>query len=187
MQHLSFGPGNGTALEQLRYPIGRFEAIAPLFDEQRSRLIAQIGELPTQLRAAVADLSESQLDTPYRPDGWTVRQLIHHLPDSHMNCYIRCKLAVTEDAPAITTYDEAAWAELADARRGEIITSLVLLEALHMRWTAFLRSLTASQLARGYRHPQLGLMTLDDTIQLYAWHGRHHVAQITALRARSGW
>ena len=174
-------------LERLRYPIGRFRPRSALSGEQRQALIADLTEFPADLRAAVSDLSAQQLDTPYRPDGWTVRQLLHHIPDSHMNSYIRFKLAVTEPEPAIKTYDEAAWADLADARTADIEMSLALLEALHQRWTAFLQSLTDEQFGRAFRHPELGVTTLDATLQLYAWHGRHHLAQITGLRKRLRW
>jgi len=171
----------------LRYPIGRFEAVARLSPVEREERIAALASLPEELRAAVAGLSPEQLDTPYRPGGWTVRQVVHHLADSHMNAYVRFKLAVTEEEPVVKTYDEAAWAELADARLAEVELSLRLLESLHARWVVFLRSLSPAQWERGFRHPEHGLMPLERVLQLYAWHGRHHVAHITSLRARMGW
>lgn len=174
-------------LERLRYPIGRFRARTGLSAAERSALIDEIAAVPGDLREAVAPLSAVQLDTPYRPDGWTVRQVVHHLPDSHMNAYVRFKLAMTEDEPGIKAYDEAAWAELADGRGEDLEVSLALLDALHRRWTAFLRSLDPEAWGRGFRHPELGLVTLEANLQLYAWHGRHHLAHVRGLRERMGW
>ena len=139
------------------------------------------------MRDAVEGLSSEQLDTPYRPGGWTVRQVVHHVPDSHMNSYVRFKLALTEDEPTIKPYEQERWAELADARNEPVETSLVLLESLHRRWVSLLKSLKAAELARTFRHPELGVMTLDRNLALYAWHGKHHVAHIKSLRARNGW
>lgn len=173
--------------EQLRYPIGRFQERARLSAEERNALIESIARLPADVRTAVAGLSAEQLDTPYRPGGWTVRQVVHHIPDSHLNSYLRFKLTVTEEEPTIKPYDEAAWAELFDARTADVEISLTLLEALHRRWTVFLRSLTTEQFARTFHHPELGRVTLDGSVQLYAWHGQHHLAHITRLRARKGW
>lgn len=180
-------PSEDDALEKLRYPIGRFVARAPLPAEERRALIDDIAVLPRDLRAAVSDLSSDQLATPYRPGGWSVRQVVHHLPDSHLNSYVRFKLAVTEHEPSVKGYDEAAWAELADATGADIETSLLLLEALHRRWTRFLRSLDDEQFAWVFLHPELGRVTLATNVQLYAWHGRHHLAHITRLRQRQGW
>jgi uncharacterized damage-inducible protein DinB len=171
----------------LRYPIGPFVAPKIFSPALRGDLIAQIAAAPTLLRAAVEGLSETQLDTPYRDGGWTVAQVVHHLPDSHLNAYVRCKLAVTEDNPTIKPYLEARWAELADATGTDLDASLRLLDALHRRWTQFLRFLTQEQWKRTLRHPELGIMALERILALYAWHGRHHVAHITALRQRMGW
>jgi hypothetical protein len=171
----------------LRYPIGPFQYDGPRTDEQRQHLIDQIEEAPATLRAAVEGLSPQQLDMPYRPGGWTVRQVVHHLPDSHLNSYVRFRLAMTEDEPSIKPYHEDRWAELEDARRAPIEISLALLEALHRRWVLLLRALTAQDLMRTFVHPELGLVSLDKNISLYAWHGRHHVAHITSLRERMGW
>jgi uncharacterized damage-inducible protein DinB len=148
--------------------------------------IEEISAAPQHMREAVAGLSDSQLDTPYRPEGWTVRQVVHHVPDSHMNCWVRFKCALTEDEPAIKTYDEARWAELPDSK-GPIEVSLSLLEGLHTRWIELLDPLSEAQFHRTFVHPELGVRTLDQTLSLYAWHGRHHVAHITHLRDRMGW
>jgi uncharacterized damage-inducible protein DinB len=171
----------------LRFPIGEYEAVDTITDDQRRAFLAALAETPARLRDAVAGLSPEQLDTPYRPGGWTVRQVVHHLPDSHMNSYMRSKLALTEQEPTIKTYEEALWAELADAKTAPVEPSLALLENLHTRWVLLLRSLTPAEIARKFRHPERGTMTLDENLALYAWHGRHHVAHITALRKRNGW
>jgi uncharacterized damage-inducible protein DinB len=160
---------------------------AHINETQRGNLIEGIALAPTRLRAAVEKLSPEQLDTPYRPDGWTVRQVVHHLPDSHLNAYTRLKLALTEEEPTIKPYDEGRWAELADARRAPIEVSLSLFEALHHRWVLLLRGLPAADFARTFRHPELGVFTIDKQLALYEWHGRHHVAHITTLRERMGW
>ncbi|HEV2205893.1 MAG TPA: bacillithiol transferase BstA [Candidatus Acidoferrales bacterium] len=170
----------------LRYPIGKFQGVPDPSDSQRRGFIAAIAEAPAKLRQAVAGLNEQQLDTPYRPGGWTVRQVVHHLPDSHMNSFVRFKLALTEDEPTIKAYDEALWAKLADAK-SPIEPSLALLENLHTRWITLLESLSPSDWRRTLRHPEMGVMTLDAVLQIYAWHGRHHVAHITSLRERNGW
>jgi uncharacterized damage-inducible protein DinB len=170
-----------------RYPIGRAEILPELTAERRAELIAQVAATPAQLRDAVAGLDDAQLDTPYREGGWTVRQVAHHLPDSHMNAYVRFKLALTEDEPTIKPYEEAAWAELADSRL-PVEPSLRLLDSLHVRWVALLRSMTPEQFGRCFVHPEHGrALTLEQTLQIYGWHGRHHVAQITGLRERMGW
>ena len=141
--------------------------------------------LPARIHEAVAGLNDAQLDTPYRPGGWTVRQVVHHVADSHMNGYIRVKLALTEDVPTIKTYEEAAWAELADSR-ADVDVSLALLDALHTRWVLLLRSLSEADYERTFNHPEWGLMTLGTLLRLYEWHGRHHVAHITRMRERMG-
>jgi uncharacterized damage-inducible protein DinB len=171
----------------LRYPIGKFQNEDSPTPENRRRYIEEIDVAPARLRAAVAGLQPEQLDTPYRPGGWTVRQVVHHVPDSHLNAYVRFKLALTEDEPTIKPYDEARWAELADTRTTPIETSLALLDSLHQRWGKLLRSLSPADLSRKLRHPELGVMTLDNMLAHYAWHGRHHVAHITSLRERNAW
>ncbi|MBV9407039.1 MAG: putative metal-dependent hydrolase [Acidobacteriaceae bacterium] len=173
--------------ENLRYPVGRYRPPAPIHAEQREPWIRDIEALPHKLGAAVAGLSDAQLDTPYRAGGWTIRQVVHHLPDSHLNSYVRFRLAMTEDAPTIKTYDEAKWAELPDARTAPVELSLALLESLHARWAIFLRSLTDADFARTLRHPEWGQIRLDWTLGQYAWHCHHHVAHITGLRSRQGW
>jgi uncharacterized damage-inducible protein DinB len=171
-----------------RYPVGKFNRPSnTLTADERRELIDQIAATPARMREAVAGLNESQLDTPYRDGGWTVRQVVHHVPDSHMNAYTRVKLALTEEQPTIKPYDEAAWAKLSDVRDTPIETSLLLLETLHHRWDTILRAMTAADFERTLLHPDMGVMTLDALIAMYAWHGRHHVGHITSLRARSGW
>ena len=170
----------------LSYPIGKFHYEGPYNGEQRHHFIEEIAAAPQRLRSAVHNLRESQLDTPYRPGGWTVRQVVHHLPDSHMNAYIRFKLALTEPNPTIKPYDEKLWAEMADVQV-PVETSLVLLEALHHRWTTVLRAIQPEQFDYKLRHPELGQLDLDRLLAMYAWHGKHHVAQIMSLRKRLGW
>ena len=174
-------------MEDLRFPIGRFQRPASLSPQQRRDAIESIAAAPAWLRAAVAGLSAAQLDTPYRPDGWTVRQVVHHVPDSHMNAVTRFKLALTEDVPTIKPYDEAAWAKLEDARSTPIETSLSLVDGLHDRWVRILNAMSDADFARELRHPENGPMTLDQMLALYEWHGRHHVGHITSLRERNGW
>jgi hypothetical protein len=169
-----------------RYPIGRWDR-QPTADAELPAALATLEELPTALGRAVAGLDEAQLDTPYREGGWTVRQLVHHVADSHLNAYVRFRLALTEDDPAIKTYDEARWAELPDARSAPVEVSLALLGALHDRWTRLLRAVPPSALDRGLRHPEHGLLGLRHMLSLYAWHSRHHVAHVTRLRERRGW
>jgi uncharacterized damage-inducible protein DinB len=171
----------------LSYPIGRFDFQQAVAPELRQHLIAEIEAAPACLRAAVKGLSEEQLDTPYRPGGWTVRQVVHHVPDSHLNSYTRFRLALTEDEPPVKGYDEKLWAELPDARSAPVEISLALLDALHVRWVALLKSMTDADFHRSFRHSELGLVRLDTILALYAWHGRHHVAHITGLRERIGW
>jgi hypothetical protein len=171
-----------------RYPIGRFEWKGALSDDDRKWAIEVIAHTPDELRTAVEGLEDSQLDTPYREDGWTVRQVVHHIPDSHLNAYVRMKLALTEDEPLVKPYDEAAWAELVDSK-GPVIGSLQLLTVLHERWVRLMRSMSPEDFARRFRHPEYpdALRSLDWLLALYAWHGPHHVAQINALRQRKGW
>jgi uncharacterized damage-inducible protein DinB len=172
----------------LRYPIGPFSYDGAMTDARRAECIARIAAAPARLQAAVAGLDDGQLDTPYRPGGWTVRQVVHHVPDSHLNAYTRIRLAMTEDTPTIKPYEEARWAELPDARTLPVEVSLALLEALHRRWVALLQRLDAGDGARRLRHPEHGrLMTIDELLALYAWHGEHHVAHVTGLRERMGW
>ena len=171
----------------LSYPIGKYEHKESLSPTERETAIAQIAAAPKCLRDSVAGLSHQQFDTPYRPGGWTVRQVVHHVPDSHLNSYVRFKLALTENEPTIRPYDEALWAKLQDSRDTPVEVSLSLLESLHHRWEVLLRSLGPEDFSRRLRHPEHGPMTLDDLLGSYAWHGRHHVAHITSLRSREGW
>jgi hypothetical protein len=171
----------------LRYPIGKYEANATLTAAERAEAIAQIAETPKRMRDAVGGLSGAQLDTPYRPGGWSVRQLAHHVPDSHMNAYVRLKLALTENEPTVKPYEEALWANLPDSRETPVEVSLSLLEFLHLRWDPLLRALQPADFARRLLHPASGVMTVDNLVHHYAWHGRHHVAHITSLRQREGW
>jgi DinB family protein len=174
-------------MTDLSYPIGKFTAEGNLSSQRRAELIAQIAEAPARLRAAVQGFSPQQLDTPYRPEGWTVRQVVHHVPDSHMNAYIRFKLALTESEPTIKPYEQQLWAELADTRQTPLETSLALLDSLHQRWVILLKSIADGEWQRTFRHPEMGIVRLDTNLALYAWHGRHHVAHITGLRERMGW
>ena len=178
-----------TATEtELRYPIGKFDFDAPINDADYPKLITAIAEAPVALRSAVAGLTRDQLETRYRPGGWTVKQVVHHVPDSHLNAYTRFKLALTENEPTIKPYDEAAWAELPDSRKVPMEVSLDLLDALHLRWVALLSSMDTADFNRGLRHPEHGrVLTLGQMLGLYAWHGRHHVAHITSLKKREGW
>jgi hypothetical protein len=174
-------------MTDLRYPIGKFHFDGALTEQQKQTSIDDIANAPANLRLAVTGLSETQLDTPYRPEGWTVRQVLHHVPDSHMNAYIRFKLALTEDEPTIKPYEQQLWADLSDTKSTPIEVSLILLDSLHDRWVQLLRSFTVSDWKRTFRHPELGIVGLEKNLALYAWHGRHHVAHITELRKRNGW
>src|SRR5438105_3604401 len=166
-------------LEKLRYPVGRFERLkAPLDRAARDRCIDTLDQTPARFRSLVAGLTDAQLDTPYRPGGWTIRQVVHHVPDSHMNAYIRVKLAATEEMPTVKTYHEDLWAELPDGKSGSIRMSLDLLDALHRRWIAFLRALSESDLQKAFAHADWGRVTIDEAISMYAWHCRHHTAHI---------
>ena len=171
----------------LRYPVGQFSFSGNLSPAERAVLIDEISATPEKMRAAVSGLSAEQLDTPYRPEGWTVRQVVHHVPESHLHSYIRFKLAITEDEPTIKPYFEDRWAQLQDALVSPIEPSLDLLDALHERWVWFLRSLNDEDFQRTFQHPELGVVSLNKNVALYAWHGRHHVAHVTALRERMGW
>ena len=170
-----------------RYPIGKFSFEGPLTAEQKKQYLNDIEQTPARLRAAVRGLSEQQLNTPYREGGWTVRQLAHHVPDSHMNAYIRFKLALTEDEPTIRPYMEDRWAELPESKQAPIDVSLALLDSLHERWALVLRNISDAGWKRTFRHPEMGLLSLEKTLALYSWHGRHHVAHVTSLRERMGW
>jgi uncharacterized damage-inducible protein DinB len=175
-------------MADLRYPVGKFDWNAPVSEADYPRFIAEIAETPGALRSAVAGLSRDQLETRYRPGGWTVKQVVHHVPDSHINAYCRFKLALTEDEPTIKPYQEAKWAELLDSQQVPIEVSLDLLGSLHQRWVALLRSMDNADFNRVFRHPEReGVVTLSQLLALYAWHGRHHVGHITSLRKREGW
>jgi uncharacterized damage-inducible protein DinB len=177
----------GGAMSDPRFPIGKFNGQPPANEAERSKFLKDIEETPGRLRSAVAGLSDAQLNTPYRDGGWTVRQVVHHVPESHMNSYIRFKLALTEDEPTIKPYAEDRWAQLADVQNTPIEVSLALLDSLHQRWVILLRGLGPSDWQKTFRHPEIGLMNLDKTLALYSWHGKHHVAHITELRNRMGW
>ncbi len=174
-------------MNEARYPIGKPDVKQQYTPEERKRLIDEIAAAPSRLREAARGLSESQLDTPYREGGWSVRQVVHHGPDSHLNAYVRTKLALTENEPTIKPYDEAAWAALDDSRTTPVETSLTFLERLHERWVNLLRSMKEADFAKTFRHPEHGVRTIDWMVGLYAWHGRHHTAHITSLRERMGW
>jgi len=169
-----------------RYPIGKFSFDGTLTADQKKQYLDDIEQTPAQLRNAVKGLSDQQINTPYREGGWTVRQVTHHVPDSHMNAYIRFKLALTEEEPTIRPYMEDRWAELPDSK-APIEVSLALLDSLHHRWTTLLRSISDSDWKRNFRHPEMGLMSLENTLALYSWHGRHHTAHVTKLREKMGW
>lgn len=175
-------------MDNFKYPIGKFERVDKVSTAQREEWIKQIADTPSNLRSAVNGLSAQQLDTPYRISGWTVRQVIHHLPDSHMNGYIRFKLALTEEKPIVKPIVEHRWADLDDYRNTPIEVSLMLLDTLHKRWLVLLSDLRDSQFDHTYTNPESGdTLSLGTALGLYAWHGRHHVAHITSLRERLGW
>lgn len=172
-------------LDPLRYPIGPMPRLtAPLSAPARMRLIDTIAATPARVRGLVADLPEPVLETRYRPMGWTIRQVVHHLPDSHINAYLRMKLAATEEAPRIPIYQEARWAELSEARSGPVELSLRLLEALHERWVAFMRGLSDDAFRRAFDHPKWGLVSIEEAVLWYEWHGRHHTAHIEQALSR---
>lgn len=171
-----------------RYPVGRFQSRTELNGEERRALIDEIAAAPAALREAVRGLDDAQLDTPYRDGGWTLRQVVHHIPDSHLNAYCRVKLALTENEPTIRPYDEDAWAQLSDTRDTPVEVSLALLESVHARWITLLRSLKDDDFRRTFRHPEReGVQTIDWIVARYSWHGRHHTAHITSTRERLGW
>jgi hypothetical protein len=175
-------------MDDLRYPVGAFvPPAAPLTATERTAFIDEIEGTPQALRQAVAGLSEAQLDTPYRPGGWTVRQVAHHVPDSHVNAYVRFGLALTEDVPTVKPYAEDRWAELPEVKTTPVLASLDLLEAVHRRWVIRLRGITPNEWTRQLRHPDLGVVDLDFVLAQYAWHGRHHTGHVLALRRREGW
>ena len=170
-----------------RYPVGTFEMPAQVTPSKRQQAIDELAATPAKLRAAAKGLSDSQLDTPYREGGWTVRQVVHHVPDSHLNAYVRLKLALTEEKPTIKPYDQEAWANLADSKSTPIETSLTLLSTVHDRWDRLWRSMKQEQFARVLIHPEHGERSVDWLLFLYEWHGRHHTAHITELRKQKGW
>jgi uncharacterized damage-inducible protein DinB len=178
---------SATPEQDLRYPIGPNDAKSPLSAGERAQRIDAIAAAPAQLRQAVAGLTDAQLDTPYRPGGWTIRQLVHHVADSHINAFTRFRLGLTEDNPTIKPYDEKAWAELPDMRHLPVEVSLRLLDALHERLVHLLRATPASDFARQVIHPENGPMTIDALVSTYSWHGKHHTAHVTSLRQREGW
>lgn len=178
---------NAAQSEDLRYPVGRFQTPQNVTHADYRVWIAELEALPQNLKKSVSGLTDSRLDSAYRPGGWTIRQVVHHLADSHMNSYVRFRLALTEDTPTIKPYNEAAWAELPDAKTARIEPSMHLLEGLHARWVLLLQSFKSADMARTFNHPERGPMSLETALSLYAWHCRHHIAQITNLRQREGW
>lgn len=173
-------------LPDLRFPIGEFAMPATITPAMRTAAIDAIAALPVRIRDAVAGLSQAQLDTPYRPGGWTVRQVVHHVPDSHVNAYIRFKLAMTEANPTVKPYDQDAFAALPDQQL-PIEVSLSMIDAVHTRWVVLWKALAPEQFERPLYHPEIGPITIDYLLQTYSWHSRHHVAHITRLREREGW
>lgn len=180
-------PDLSSSMDDLRYPIGRFRYDPSAGEEALGAAIDRIAEVPARLREAVQGLSDAQLDTRYRPGGWTVRQVVHHVADSHINAYVRLRLALTEETPTVRPYQEGRWAELEDARTAPVGVSLRLLEALHERWVRLLRALPSDAMQRPLHHPGHGQLTVSFLVQMYAWHGQHHVAHVTRLREREGW
>jgi hypothetical protein len=175
--------------EELRYPVGKFNWPQTVSESERRKMMEEIAAAPAALRASVEGLNRTQLETPYRPGGWTIKQVVHHLPDSHFNAYARFKLALTENEPVVKPYDQAKWAELPDSQTVSIEVSLALLEGMHERWLALLRAMNPADFKRGFRHPEYEgkLFPLEQVLALYAWHGRHHIGHITSLRLRNRW
>jgi uncharacterized damage-inducible protein DinB len=176
-----------TAPVDLRYPVGKWEKKGPLTHDEREKFIESVAAAPGWYRSAVAGLSEEQLNTPYRPGGWTVRQTVHHVADSHMNAFIRMRLGVTEVEPTVKPYDEKMWAELIDTRTAPVEISLDIIDGVHKRWVMMMRGMREIDFMRSIQHPENGKMSLDDVLSMYEWHGRHHSGHITALRKRAGW
>jgi uncharacterized damage-inducible protein DinB len=174
-------------MTDLRYPIGKFPSGGSLTEEEKKNCTADIAQAPAKLRAALNGLSPWQLDTPYRDGGWTVRQVVHHVPDGHLNAYLRFKLALTEDEPTVTNYAQDRWANLPDTQATPIEVSLAMMDSLHDRWVRLLRSITPKEWRRTFRHPEIGPVNLEQYLAICAWHGKHHVAHITSLRERNGW
>ena len=174
-------------IEKLKYPIGRYQAEENIDKAAINNFIKEIELLPERLAEAVKGLTLNQLQTPYRPDGWSVQQVVHHIADSHLNAYIRFKLALTEDKPIIKPYDENLWAELPDTKLVDINVSLTLIDSLHKRWTTLLKQLSKKELDKEYLHPESGMKNVRETISLYAWHSNHHLAHITSLKKRMNW
>ena len=176
-----------AAAPDLRYPVGEFKMEATISDARRGAMLRDIAELPAKLRAAIAGLNDQQLDTPYRDGGWTVRQTVHHVADSHVNSYIRVRFAATEENPTIMPYPEAVWAELPDAKHAPVEVSLKILEGLHHRWVMLFESFKPEDWQRTMFHPERGKLDMITVLALYSWHSKHHVAHITELRKRKGW
>jgi hypothetical protein len=177
----------GGMMSNVRYPIGPFKTEDIITPEKRKQYVDQLAQTPEKLRGIVGGLSPAQLDTPYRPDGWTIRQVIHHLADSHTNAYIRFKMALTEDTPTVKSYDQALWAELEDSRTASVEDSLSLFEGLYRRWAFLLKSLSAESFARKLNHPDAGIISLDRYLGMCVWHGHHHIAHIQELRQKMNW
>jgi hypothetical protein len=175
-----------TDLDQLRYPTGSFSPKPSLTSQERAELIDEIAHFPSDLRFMVSSMSETALDAHYREGGWTGRQVIHHLPDSHLNAYVRFKLALTEDTPTIKPYNESAWADTAEVERTPVDVSVDLLDALHQRWATLLRSMSEEDFALKVNHPEIGMVSLDLFVQMYAWHGKHHLGHLQLVAEGEG-
>jgi hypothetical protein len=173
--------------EDLRFPMGKFDSTQEVNSEMRSGFIQTIEVLPYKFRQAVKGLNNEQIDTPYRPEGWTVRQLVHHIADSHINSFCRFKLGLSEDTPTIKPYDEASWAEMADSKNAPIDLSLNMIDGVHARWALLLKSMSDADFDRNINHPERGSMSLNSMLSLYDWHSKHHTAHVTKLRERNNW